>query len=394
MSLFKLHHQFGTTEWVTPLKLSSRNFVTLLAYSSTTRVKSKRLPFQPSTRVTTTPLELIRCDIWGPSPTLFDLGYKYYILFIDDFSRFHWIYPMTTRAESIVCFKHFKQLNENLLSCKIKTFQTDGALELVQGSLRKFLDDSGIAVCVSWPHTPQQNGVAERKHRHITDMGNTMAFQACLPKFFWYDSFLTATFVINRTPSKLLADKTPYEILFHKEPDLSILKVFGCTCYPYLGPYRKDKLSPKSSKCTFIGYSPMHKGYKCYDNSTKKIFISRHVVFEETTFPFCTCASIYYTPADSTTILPISFSLESAPSPVDIDLAKTSSGETTEPLNTIESSPVDSTELTSLQPPPEPILPLHTMTTRSKMGITKTKQIPDFVTNLSVAHPLHSAFVT
>lgn len=259
--------------------------------------KNKRLPFQPSTRVTTTPLELIH--IWGPSPTVSHLVYRYYIVFIDDFSKFHWIYPMTTRDESTVCFQHFKQLNENLLSFKINSFQTYGALELVKGSLRQFLDAYGISVCASCPHIPQQNGVAERKHRHITEIGNTMAFQACMPKSFWYDSFLTATFIINRTPSKLLAYKTPFEVLFHKKPDLSVLKVFGCTCYPFLGPYKKDKLSPKSSKYTFISYSPMHKGYKCHDNTTKKIFTTRHVVFEETSFPFCSCTSTSTTPTTS-----------------------------------------------------------------------------------------------
>lgn len=121
--------------------------------------KSKILPFHSSTRVTTTLLELVHCDVWGPSPTMSHLGYRYYIVFIDEFSKFHWIYPMTTRDESTVCFQHFKQLNENLLSCNIKSFQTDGALELVKGSLRQFLDASGITVCASCPHTPQQNGV-------------------------------------------------------------------------------------------------------------------------------------------------------------------------------------------------------------------------------------------
>lgn len=146
--------------------------------------KSKRLPFQPSTRSSTAPLELIHCDIWGPAPVVSSLGYKYYILFIDDFTKFHWIYPISTRYESLMCFQHFKNLNEKLLSHSIKLFQTDGALELVKGRFKDFLDQFGINIYVSFPHTPQQNGVAERKHRHITEMGNTMSFQACLPKNF------------------------------------------------------------------------------------------------------------------------------------------------------------------------------------------------------------------
>lgn len=302
---------------------------------------------------------------------------------------------MTTKDESIVCFQYFKQLNENLLSLKIKNFQDDGAFELVKVSLRKFLDESGITVCASCPHTPQKNGVAKRKHRHITEMGNTMEFQACTPKSFWYDSYLTDTFVINRTPSKLLGYKTPYEVLFHKKPDFSILKVFVCTCYPFLGPYRKDKLSPKSAKCTFIGYSPMHKGYKCYDNNTKKTFISRHVVFEESSFPFCTCNS---TPSelDNTTItLPISLLPDSLPTPdTTTDTSSfndSGSLDCTSPPQSPHSPPVDSSS------PPDPSTELivhpHPLNTRSKMGIFKPKLLPDFVTHHSVAHLLHSAFI-
>lgn len=79
------------------------------------------------------PLELIHCDIWGPSPNLSTMGYRYYIMFIDDYSRFHWIFPMKDRTESLIYFQHFKTVNENLFSTKIKWFQCDGAFELVKG---------------------------------------------------------------------------------------------------------------------------------------------------------------------------------------------------------------------------------------------------------------------
>lgn len=152
----------------------------------------------------------------------------------------------------------------------------------MKGQFRNFLDASGITISCSCPHTQQQNGVAERKHRHITEVGLTLMAQACLPKKFWFDSFLTATYLIKRIPSKVLNFSSPYEVLFQRLPNYSFLKVFGCSCYPYLGPYKGDKLSPKSSACTFIGYNPIHKGYRCFENSTAKIYISIHVVFDET----------------------------------------------------------------------------------------------------------------
>lgn len=123
----------------------------------------------------------------------------------------------------------------------------------------------------SYHHTPRQNGLAERKIRHIIKVCNTIDLQSCFPKKFWFDSFLTAIYMINRIPSKLLQFVAHFGILFNHLPDYFLLKVFGCFCYPYLGAYMQDKQSAKSSKCTFIGYNTNHKGYRCYDNNSKKV---------------------------------------------------------------------------------------------------------------------------
>lgn len=139
---------------------------------------------------------------------------------------------------------------------------------------------------ISCPHTPQQNGVVERKHRHIEEMGLTLLYQAHLPRRFWLEAFSTAVYLINWLPTSVLSHCSPHEILFGSRPDYSHLKVFGCTCYPFLGLYRKDKLEPKSKKCTFLGYSNVQKGYKCLEPHTNRLYISRHVVFDETDFPF------------------------------------------------------------------------------------------------------------
>lgn len=189
--------------------------------------KHNRLPFYHSERVTTEPLHLIHCDIWGPSPVASSLGFRYYVLFIDEFFRFHWIYPLKTRDESVDCFKHFKNMSENLLIKKIKLFQCDGAFELVKGKFQDFLAECGIIYRVSCHHLHQQNGLAERKHRHVNEVGNTLAFQDFLPKHFWYDSFLTAAYIINRLPTKILVYKSPFQMLFNTLPDYHFLRTFG-----------------------------------------------------------------------------------------------------------------------------------------------------------------------
>jgi len=104
--------------------------------------------------------------------------------------------------------------------------------------------------------------------------------------FFWEDAFLTAVYIINRLPTPILQHKSPYEMVNNSKPDFNFLRVFGCACWPYLRPYNKHKMDFRSKTCIFIGYSIGHRGYKCLDVSTGKIYVSRHVVFDESLFPY------------------------------------------------------------------------------------------------------------
>ena len=87
-------------------------------------------------------------------------------------------------------------------------------------------------------------------------------------------------------PSRVLNFETPLEKLFHTKPEYNSLRVFGCACWPNLRPYNTRKLMFRSKRCVFIGYSAQHKGVKCLDVSTGRVYISRDVVFDETHFPF------------------------------------------------------------------------------------------------------------
>ena len=86
-------------------------------------------------------------------------------------------------------------------------------------------------------------------------------------------------------PTFILENKSPFQILYNKIPDYSFLKVFGCVVFPHLRDYNKYKLDFQSDECIFLGYITAHKGYKCLHKS-RKIFVMRHVVFNESDFPF------------------------------------------------------------------------------------------------------------
>jgi histone deacetylase 1/2 len=145
--------------------------------------------------------------------------------------------------------------------------------------LNGFFQKVGITHHVSCPHAHQQNGSAERKHRHIVEVGLSLLANVSMPLKFWDEAFLTATFLINLLPSKVLNFETPTERLLHVTPNYDALRVFGCACWPNLRPYNKRKLAFRSKRCVFLGYSSLHKGVKCLDVSNGRIYIYRDVVF-------------------------------------------------------------------------------------------------------------------
>ena len=99
-------------------------------------------------------------------------------------------------------------------------------------------------------------------------------FHAPVPLSLWVEAFSTVVFLINRLPSPLLDGKTPYELLFGKQPDYSMLLTFGCLCFPHLKDYSPNKLSPKYASCIFLGYSTLHKGFQCLDRMTHRVYVS------------------------------------------------------------------------------------------------------------------------
>ena len=98
-------------------------------------------------------------------------------------------------------------------------------------------------------------------------------------------------YVINRIPTPILHSTSPFEVFYGKVPFYYMLCNFGCLCFPYLHNYANNKLSPKSIPCVFVGYSTLHKRFRCLDHHTQCMYISRHVVFDETVFPFATSSS-------------------------------------------------------------------------------------------------------
>ena len=113
-----------------------------------------------------------------------------------------------------------------------------------------------------------------------------LLYQSHLPLNFWSYAFSTASFLINRLPSTVLGFISPWEMVNSISPPLLALRTFGCACYPYLRPYHKHKLQPRSVECVFLKYPPLSKGYLCLDPSTNKKYITCYALFNASVFPF------------------------------------------------------------------------------------------------------------
>ena len=175
---------------------------------------------------------------------------------------------------------------ENLLGTSIKIFRTDCGGEYSKNDFQSFCSSHGILHQFTYPHTSQQNGVSERKHRHIVDMALSLISHSSLPFTYWPYAFSTAVFLINRLPSVIRNYVSPWQLLFGNDPNYKSFKTFGYACYPLLRPYSSHKFSLRSTQCVFLGYATNAKGYLCLDPISSRLYTSRHVVFYETTFPF------------------------------------------------------------------------------------------------------------
>jgi hypothetical protein len=132
-------------------------------------------------------------------------------------------------------FLKFQVIVERLLNSKIKSVQIDWGGEY--RNLHTYFKSIGIIHHISCPHMHQQQGWAERKHCHLIDTTLTLLADSHLPKTFWDEACLTFCYLINRLPTPLLKNQSPFQKLFKCTPDCTFLKIFGCACFPSLRLY-------------------------------------------------------------------------------------------------------------------------------------------------------------
>ena len=243
--------------------------------------KMTRTPFSGTMERGTDLLEIIHTDVCGPMSVSARGGYRYFVTFTDDLSRYGYIYLMKHKSETFEKFKEFQSEVENHRNRKIKFLRSDRGGEYLNYEFGTHMKQCGIVSQLTPAGTPQRNGVSERRNRTLLDMVRSMMSLTDLPLSFWGYALETATFTLNRAPSKSI-ETTPYELWFGKKPKLSFLKVWGCEVY--VKKLQSDKLEPKAKKCVFIGYPKETIGYTFYHRSEGKVFVAKNGSFLEKEF--------------------------------------------------------------------------------------------------------------
>ena len=163
----------------------------------------------------------------------------------------------------------------------MKKLRTDNGGEYTSTEFESYLKKEGIEHQYTIPKTPEQNGVSERMNRTLVEAVRSMLADSTLLHRFWAEALSTAAYLINRSPTKALDGKTPFQAWYGKKPNVYHLRVFGCSAYIHIPKDERKKLNPKAKKCTFLGYGTSRKGYRLYNLKTSRIIHSRDVVFNE-----------------------------------------------------------------------------------------------------------------
>jgi hypothetical protein len=227
------------------------------------------------------PFDLVHSDVWGSAPFVSKGDYKYYIIFIDDFSHHTWIYFIKHRNEALSIYKNLSAMICTHFDTSIHVFHVDFAGDYLSDALRQVLAEQGTLAQFSCPCAHTQNEIVERKHRHLLETTHALMIGSSVPSLFWDEAISTVTYLINIQSSSSLQGGIPFKHLCGKTSDYSSLHLFGCVCYVLLAPHERTKLTVQSVECVFLGYSTEHKGYRCWNPIARRMRTSRDVVFDE-----------------------------------------------------------------------------------------------------------------
>ncbi|GKC94444.1 retrovirus-related pol polyprotein from transposon TNT 1-94, partial [Tanacetum coccineum] len=257
-----------TKSWLWHRQLSYLNFACALG-------KSKKSSHQPKAEDTNQEkLYLLHMDLCGPMRMASINEKRYIIGIIDDYSRFTWVRFLRTKDEAheaiIKCIKNIQAR----LNATVRNVRTDNGTRFFNQTLCEFYENVGISYKTSVARTPQQNGIVERRNQTLVEAARTMLIFSKAPLFLWAEAINTACYTQNYSLICLRYNKTPYELMQDKKPDLSFFHVFGSLCYPTNDNDDMGKLDAKADiACALEKARNPHSIPKAKDTNQEKLYL-------------------------------------------------------------------------------------------------------------------------
>ncbi|WVZ93742.1 hypothetical protein U9M48_039699 [Paspalum notatum var. saurae] len=226
-------------------------------------------------------LELLHMDLFSPTTYTSIRGNNYGFVIVDDFSRYRWVYFHEDKTEVAHVFSKFAKRAQNEFNTSILKIRSDNGREFDNTNIEEYCDEFGIKHEFSATYTPQQNGVVERKNRTLITLARSILDEYGTNEKFWAEAINTACYASNRLYPHRLLDKTPYELLNGRKPNISYFRVFGCKCYIYKKRQHLGKFQRRCDIGFLLGYSSKSKAYRVFNQATGLVEETYDVEFDE-----------------------------------------------------------------------------------------------------------------
>ena len=249
--------------------------------------RQTRRPFNGETAKDLNPLELVSFDLWGPSLTQSVGGKVYLMIIVDAGMSYKYGAYLADKSDSttLAAFETFQAHAESLSGKKIRRLHTDGAFETT--TWKDYCQRNSITQELTAPYSSSQNGLSERAIRTTIDDVHTLLRDSGLSHTYWAEAAAHSIYTRNLIPSRRYPGRIPMELFSGKRQSISHLCVFGVKCWAKVPTVHGaqitggSKLDPRSVPCRFLGYAAGAGNYRVQDVTTRRVYVSRDVVFEE-----------------------------------------------------------------------------------------------------------------
>ncbi|CAI7831365.1 unnamed protein product [Closterium sp. NIES-54] len=247
--------------------------------------RKRAAPHSSTFRLAEAPLQTLHVDVWGRARVRGQGHERYFLLVVDDYSRYTTVFPLRSKSEVTGVLIDWirgarRQLSESFGSdLPVLRLHLDRGGEFSSDLLRAFCCAEGIRQTFTLPASPQQNGIAERRIGMVMDVARTSMIHAAAPHFRWPFAVQYAAHQINLQPRVSLPETTPTLRWTGKVGDASVFRVWGSRAF--VRDTSADKLSSRDVPCVFLGFPPDAPGWQLYDPTSRRVLSSQDVTFDE-----------------------------------------------------------------------------------------------------------------